>query len=89
MLLLGFDLGTGSAKALLIDASGTIQGEGVALYPIHSPRRGWAESDPRDWWDACVKAARAAIGERCASVAALGLSGQMHGSSSRMPRVGP
>jgi xylulokinase len=79
MLLLGLDLGTGSAKALLIDASGSVRGEGVAPYPIHSPRPGWAESDPQDWWNACATAVRAAVGEQGASVAALGLSGQMHG----------
>ena len=79
MLLLGLDLGTGSAKALLIDASGIVRGEGVAPYPIHSPCPGWAESDPQDWWNACATAVRAAVGGRGASVAALGLSGQMHG----------
>src|SRR5215210_235798 len=78
-MLLGLDLGTGSAKALLIEASGTVRGEGTAPYPVRSPRPGWAESDPRDWWEACAKAVRAAVTGRGASVAALGLSGQMHG----------
>jgi xylulokinase len=77
-MLLGLDLGTGSAKALLIDASGTVRGEGTASYSVRSPRPGWAESDPRDWWDACAKAVRAAVGGSV-SVSALGLSGQMHG----------
>jgi xylulokinase len=77
-MLLGLDLGTGSAKALLIDASGTVHGEGTASYSVRSPRPGWAESDPRDWWDACAKAVRAAVGGSV-SVSALGLSGQMHG----------
>lgn len=79
MLLLGLDLGTGSAKALLIDASGTVWGEGVVSYPVRSPRSGWAESDPQDWWDACTKAVRVAVKGHSASVVALGLSGQMHG----------
>lgn len=78
-MLLGLDLGTGSVKALLIGASGTVLGEGTASYPVRSPRPGWAESDPRDWWDACAEAVRAAVGGRGAPVAALGLSGQMHG----------
>src|SRR4051812_8789834 len=77
-MLLGLDLGTGSAKALLIDASGTVHGEGTASYSVRSPRPGWAELDPRDWWDACAKAVRAAVGGSV-SVSALGLSGQMHG----------
>src|SRR5215210_2838860 len=78
-MLLGLDLGTGSAKALLVDASGAVRGEGVASYPVRSPRPGWAESDPWDWWEACAMAVRAAVTGRGASVAALGLSGQMHG----------
>src|ERR671932_1150084 len=75
-MLLG--LGTGSAKALLIDTSGTIQGEGAASYPVRSPHPGWAESNPQDWWNACVKSVRTAVERRGASVMALGLSGQMH-----------
>jgi xylulokinase len=78
-MLLGLDLGTGSAKALLIDASGAVRGEGTASYPVRSPRPGWAESDPRDWWDGCAKASRAAVRGGGASVSALGLCGQMHG----------
>ena len=78
-MLLGLDLGTGSAKALLVDTSGTVHGEGTAPYPVRSPRPGWAESDPRDWWDACAVAVRAAVGGRGGRVVALGLSGQMHG----------
>ena len=78
-MLLGLDLGTGSAKAILIAPSGAVLGEGVASYPVRSHRPGWAESDPRDGWDACAEAVRAAVRERASSVVALGLSGQMHG----------
>jgi xylulokinase len=78
-MLLGVDLGTGSVKALLIEASGTVGGEGAASYPVRSPHPGWAESDPEDWWDACARVIRTAVGEHSASVVALGLSGQMHG----------
>jgi len=78
-VLLGLDLGTGSLKALLMDASGSVLGEGTASYPVRSPHPGWAETDPLDWWEACVRAVRTAVGESGASVRALGLSGQMHG----------
>ena len=77
-MLLGLDLGTGSVKALLIDTSGTVLGEGGASYPVRSPRPGWAEIGPRDWWEACARAVRTALGGRGASVQALGLSDQMH-----------
>jgi xylulokinase len=78
-MLLGLDLGTGSAKAILMASSGSVLGEGAASYPVRSPRPGWAESDTRDWWEACAEAVRAAVGKRGSSVVALGLSGQMHG----------
>jgi xylulokinase len=78
-VLLGLDLGTGSVKALLLSQEGAVLGEASAPYPVRSPRSGWAESDPGDWWEATVGAAKKAIGGRRAEVAALGLSGQMHG----------
>ncbi len=78
-MLLGLDLGTGSAKALLLDGDGAVLGEGSAPYPVRSPRPGWAESGPEDWWSAVAAAAGEAVGGRGAGVTALGLSGQMHG----------
>jgi len=76
---LGLDLGTGSAKALLLDRDGEVLGEGSASYGVSSPRPGWAESDPGEWWGACAGAVRRAVGEHGGRVSALGLSGQMHG----------
>lgn len=78
-MLLGLDLGTGSVKALLVSNEGDVLGEGSVSYYVRSPSSGWAESDPGEWWDATIRAARAAIGERGGSVRAVGLSGQMHG----------
>ncbi len=78
-MLLGLDLGTGSAKALLVSEEGDALGEGSAAYPVRSPRPGWAETDPEEWWDACASAVRSAVGDRGSAVRALGLSGQMHG----------
>ncbi len=78
-MLLGLDLGTGSVKALLLDEEGAALGEGSASYPVRAPRQGWAESSPKDWWEAVLKATEAAVGSRGAGVKAVGLSGQMHG----------
>ena len=72
-MLLGLDLGTSSVKALLMAAEGDALGEGSAPYPVHSPRPGWAESSPEDWWNAVASATRAAVGPRGAEVAAIGL----------------
>jgi glycerol kinase len=49
-MLLGIDLGTGSAKALLLATDGTVIGEASSSYPVHAPHPGWAESEPADWW---------------------------------------
>ncbi len=78
-MLLGLDLGTSSVKALLLGEAGYAVGEGSASYPVRSPRPRWAESSPDRWWNAAVEATKKAVGDRGAQVAALGLSGQMHG----------
>ncbi len=57
-MLLGLDLGTGSVKALLLDEEGEVLGEGSAPYPVRSPRPGWAESCPEEWWGATAEAAK-------------------------------
>jgi xylulokinase len=78
-MFLGLDLGTGSIKALLLDGEGEAHGGGSVSYPVRSPREGWAESSPEEWWRATEEAVRAAVGARGSEVAAVGLSGQMHG----------
>jgi xylulokinase len=84
MAYLGIDVGTGGTRALVIDA----QGNGVASASAEhqhfaSPKPGWAEQDPRDWWRACGEAVRNALqtsGVHADDVACVGFSGQMHGA---------
>ena len=78
-MLLGLDLGTSSAKALLLGEDGCATSESSASYHVRSPHPGWAETFPGDWWDAVVEATKNAVGRCGARVTALGLSGQMHG----------
>ena len=81
--VVGVDVGTTGAKALLVDATGAVVARSVHEYPLHTPRPGWAEQDPHDWWRAAVAAIRdvlAASGARPEEVRGLGLSGQQHGS---------
>ena len=77
---LGLDLGTSSAKAVVLDTGGTVLAQASAGYPVTSAAAGYAESDPGDWWAAVSACARSAValagGVR---PAAIGLSGQMHG----------
>ena len=83
MTFLGIDLGTSALKAVLVDGDQTILAQAEIPLGISSPRPGWWEQDPRDWWDALVGALaelRAARPVAFREVKALGLSGQMHGA---------
>ncbi len=82
-LFLGIDIGTSATKALLVDDQGRVRGRATVSHPIHFPRPGWSEQDPADWWRSACAATRAALRHaraRGPDVAAVGLSGQMHGS---------
>ncbi|TMD82970.1 MAG: xylulokinase [Chloroflexi bacterium] len=78
-MFLGIDLGTSSLKALVLDVDGTIVGTASASYSMSAPQPGWSEAEPEDWWTAAAPAVRQAAGEHAAAIAAVGLSGQMHG----------
>ena len=81
--VLGIDIGTGGARALLVEAcSGEVLSRFESPYAIDSPQPGWSEQDPRDWWQATCQAIAGAI-EQCAldalDIGCVGLTGQMHG----------
>lgn len=85
-ILLGYDIGTSSVKASLVDAQ-TGQTVASAQYPdseapIKTLQAGWAEQEPQMWWDE-LKQATARVAEKAGGslhdVAAIGISYQMHG----------
>ncbi|MBW7904556.1 MAG: xylulokinase [Phycisphaerae bacterium] len=82
-LLLGIDVGTTGCKALLIDAEdGGPVADATREHPLDTPRPMWAEQDPERWWDgacAVVREVLARAGAEPRGVAAVGLTGQMHG----------
>lgn len=80
---LGIDIGTGGARALVIDEEGSVRGSATSDYPLLTPRPLWAEQNPEDWWSGVVRAVPAAFDEAGISgsdIGAIGLSGQMHGA---------
>ena len=82
-LLLGVDSSTTATKAVLVAPNGTVVAVGVAEYGVDAPRPGWSEQNPRLWWTATQRAisdALAAADVDGSAVAAVGLTGQMHGS---------
>jgi xylulokinase len=76
---LGLDLGTSSAKAVVVDTGGTVLAQASAGYTVTSTVAGYAESEPAHWWSAVTACAREAVHAASARPAAIGLSGQMHG----------
>jgi xylulokinase len=76
---LGLDLGTSSAKAVVLDADGQVLAQASAGYAVTSAAAGYAESEPAHWWSAVTACAREAIQAAGARPSAIGLSGQMHG----------
>ena len=79
-VLLGIDLGTSGARALLVAPDGAVVGSAAADYPMATPAPGWAEQDPADWVAAARRAVRSALeAAGRPHVAAIGLTGQMHG----------
>jgi xylulokinase len=76
---LGLDLGTSSAKAVVIDTAGTVLSQASAGYAVTSAMAGYAESEPAHWWNAVAACTREAVRAAGTQPAAIGLSGQMHG----------
>jgi len=86
MYLLGYDLGSSSVKASIVDSE---TGEALAadFFPkkemeIKAVKAGWAEQDPEMWWDNLKLATQAVVtasGINPQEIAAIGISYQMHG----------
>ena len=86
MYLLGYDIGSSSVKASLVEAAtGTCVGSTFypkSEAPITAVRAGWAEQDPESWWKYLKLATAdimAASHVAAADIKAIGISYQMHG----------
>lgn len=86
MILLGYDLGTSSVKACLMDAA-TGKVLATDFYPhqeapIKSLQPGWAEQAPEDWWTRVIEATKSVMAMSKIDpkdIKAIGISYQMHG----------
>ena len=81
-VLLGIDVSTTATKAVLVGEAGAVLGIGASEYGYETPQPLWTEQDPGLWWtaaQAAIPSALAAAGLTGADVAAIGLTGQMHG----------
>ena len=71
--LIGLDVGTSGVKAVALSPDGEVLATADESYPLSTPRPGWSEQDPEDWW----RAAQACLARL--PDGPVGLSGQMHG----------
>jgi xylulokinase len=81
--LRGIDIGTSGTKTLICNDRGKVLATAMAEHPISSPKPGWSEQNPRDWWTATCKATKAVLKKsqvKPTDISGIGLSGQMHGS---------
>lgn len=81
--LLGIDVGTTGAKAVLVDDAGAVVASATEEYPLSTPHPLWSEQDPADWWQGSRSALRRVVQESGVApgeIAGLGLTGQMHGA---------
>ncbi|MGD8623941.1 MAG: FGGY family carbohydrate kinase, partial [Anaerolineae bacterium] len=79
---LGIDSSTTATKALLVDAEGQVLAVASSAYDYETPRPLWSEQQPDLWWQATAASVRQVLtraGADPAAVAAVGLTGQMHG----------
>lgn len=85
MYLLGYDIGTSSVKASLVDVA-TGETAASAQYPdaeapITAKQPGWAEQEPEMWWEELKQATKRVFAKADVKneIGAIGISYQMHG----------
>ncbi len=86
MYLLGFDIGSSSIKAALVDAQTnkivTSTHVPEVEMDISAPQQGWAEQDPNLWWQLVCTASKKILAQSGVSpsdIAGIGIAYQMHG----------
>ncbi len=81
--LLGVDIGTSGAKALLCNSDGTVVATATVEFPLSTPQPLWSEQEPDDWWNGARNAMLSVLhasGVEGSMIAGIGLTGQMHGA---------
>jgi xylulokinase len=79
-VLIGLDIGTSGARALAVSEMGDVIAAAAQEYPLLTPRPGWTEQNPEDWWQASRKVLAEVANAVNGKVAGIALTGQMHGA---------
>jgi len=77
--VIGVDVGTTGVKTIAISPEGEVIAKAEESYPLSTPKPGWSEQDPEDWWRATQATLEAVAAAGVSDVRGIGLSGQMHG----------
>ncbi len=78
----GIDVGTSGVKCIIINENGSVASSCTESYPLYTPKAGYAEQNPKDWWEGTIKAIKDAVkksGVDKKQIVGVGFSGQMHG----------
>jgi len=78
-IILAFDQGTTSSRAIAFNQAGSIIGVGQEEFTQHYPQPGWVEHDATEIWDSQLRVARqvlASCGLTARDVAAIGITNQ-------------
>jgi xylulokinase len=81
-LLLGIDVSTTSAKALIINTQGEVLSSASSPLKLSTPRPLWSEQNPNDWWKGVKQSIHQALkksGVKGNEIKSIGMTGQMHG----------
>ena len=81
-MLLGIDISTTGAKALLIDEKGNVVSSSTTSFMLSTPHPLWSEQNPHDWWEGIVRSICQVLqqaGITGSEISAIGMTGQMHG----------
>src|SRR6266498_1339919 len=79
---LGIDTSTTSSKALIIDEQGQVIAVASSPHTLQTLKPLWSEQNPQEWWEAVAASIRSVLekaGIGGEGIAAIGLTGQMHG----------
>ena len=80
--IIGCDIGTSGTKTVLYNENLEPLFQALGEYTLHQPQNGWAEQNPKDWYDAVISTVKKVVEEAkvdSSDIKAIGLSGQMHG----------
>jgi xylulokinase len=78
--LLGVDIGTTATKGIILDPGQGIVAAAEVAATLRSPKAGWAEADPNEWWENVAEVTRTCLSQakiKSREVTAVGVSGMV------------